>query len=551
MKVQKFIHLSFLFLALIALVNISALSSPTFNVSVIKSLNEKTGYDPSTKTYKPEYYKWGYMRWNVSIRLVNFKPQYQLVKISPEDIGLSGGKPINSMKLLKNYTIIYKIFKDSPTPVVNEVKFSQGSILPGIDGMSFGSSFEVSSFGEFKVQVLIFEDGILILNEKRNGSIVDHLVLSVGDSYAAGEGAPDVNAYEKSGFLLSGDAKTWITCEGLTLSVMVPTDLGDCRETKEYDWSQPAEWLDENAHRSLKSAHSVAARAMVRKLNERDKGKVFHTLTFMSAATGGATINQGLLNPDPCKDWQKNGQIEDLRRQLDKSGRTPWVLLMTIGGNDIKWVSSLTKATLIPSIFMDFKESANQIKKLDSKYKILNDEIRNKLKPKHILITEYPIDFFSNEDGSSGPSCGIFNALDITTNGLPENIIETITGENIPDLYVASVEENEIGVMKQLGIELNLVIKTSAQKYGWKYVDGINAAFIGHGYCTSDNVTYYTDASTSCKIQGDGDGTLHPNTRGYQIIAEKILEKIPLPGGGIRRPQLGSDVQPPYYSPGF
>ena len=71
-----------------------------------------------------------------------------------------------------------------------------------------------------------------------------------------------------------------------------------------------------------------------------------------------------------------------------------------------------------------------------------------------------------------------------------------------------------------MGQLLNDVIKDSASRFGWRYVDGIANAFNGHGYCAQQS--YFRFAGVSCDMQGDFDGTMHPNEDGQRSYANEI-----------------------------
>jgi hypothetical protein len=77
------------------------------------------------------------------------------------------------------------------------------------------------------------------------------------------------------------------------------------------------------------------------------------------------------------------------------------------------------------------------------------------------------------------------------------------------------------------GIGTYIVTLTASQKaadQNWILIDGIADQFKGHGYC-ADN-TYYIHAQESCKYLGNIKGTMHPNIKGHEIIANYIYLKL-------------------------
>ena len=87
--------------------------------------------------------------------------------------------------------------------------------------------------------------------------------------------------------------------------------------------------------------------------------------------------------------------------------------------------------------------------------------------------------------------------------------------------------------------------------FGWNFVDGIDEAFATHGYCANDH--WIVRLKESFAIQGDGIGTMHPNSKGHDLMGKKLVDKIVqdfYPGNDCsnpRRPQyLLADPGGPY-----
>ena len=128
----------------------------------------------------------------------------------------------------------------------------------------------------------------------------------------------------------------------------------------------------------------------------------------------------------------------------------------------------------------------------------------------------------------------------------PVNIFRNINGEiEAPCGVLSLIDLEDAIIIDCIAAALNLQAQIAALKFGWTYIGGIVHAFTGHGYCESPDVSWYRSASTSCKIQGDINGTIHPNEKGHQKIAElgfpivkKILEQkntvVSFPGTRIQ-----------------
>ncbi len=60
---------------------------------------------------------------------------------------------------------------------------------------------------------------------------------------------------------------------------------------------------------------------------------------------------------------------------------------------------------------------------------------------------------------------------------------------------------------------INEVMHVAADRYGWKYLDGIADAFYEHGYCSSS--PWVRTIHESIQLQGNANGALHPNRAGH------------------------------------
>ena len=70
--------------------------------------------------------------------------------------------------------------------------------------------------------------------------------------------------------------------------------------------------------------------------------------------------------------------------------------------------------------------------------------------------------------------------------------------------------------------ELRAAMRAAAIKNGWQFVEGVDARFAGHGYCS--DVTWLTRLQNTFQFQGDQNGALHPNVPGYEAYADAIVE---------------------------
>jgi PKD repeat protein len=181
-------------------------------------------------------------------------------------------------------------------------------------------------------------------------TVKDLLIVSIGDSFASGQGNPDI---PKQG-------------------------------------NTPAKWVDRPCARSADAGPAQAARS----IEEADP----HTsVTFVSLACTGAKIKSGLLEQQVEGSIEIDPQIDKLKETLN--GRKIDALLISIGGNDLGF--SKLVAHCIVGDCADSKAAKTifeeGLKSLEPGYKDLNDKLTS-LQPAKIFITEYP-DIVRDEQG--------------------------------------------------------------------------------------------------------------------------------------------------------
>jgi lysophospholipase L1-like esterase len=78
--------------------------------------------------------------------------------------------------------------------------------------------------------------------------------------------------------------------------------------------------------------------------------------------------------------------------------------------------------------------------------------------------------------------------------------------------------------MHAVGIRLNTMIQRKADEFGWIYVGGIAKACDGHGYCSRQ--PYFVSAEESCLNQGDFEGMIHPNALGHAATRDALAQAL-------------------------
>jgi hypothetical protein len=352
----------------------------------------------------------------------------------------------------------------------------------------------------------------------------DILIVSIGDSFASGEGNPEI----------PGDPPRW-----------ADDGLAD---------GSAAELAHDVAHRSSLAGPAQAALQL-------ERSDPHTSVTFLSLAASGASIEDGMLGPGD-EAVAGNGQRYTLRPQLEELGemigcregskachRTIDALLISAGGNDIGF--SFTLGSLIvldPGLVVNpiygnllnnlVADVESQIDDLGSRFADLAVEIQG-LDPTSVYLTAYP-------DPSRFSAGGRLLTCD------------SVGGDLVAALEIDS-DELEMVRERILG-PLNEALAAIAAEQGWVFVDDHVEDFSGHGYCGSNpyevgayegnpfpdsvgsspspDTRWFRQAADSVAIQGGGGlfspdrlgttGTFHPNEFGHQAYKNALLRELGL-----------------------
>ncbi|UWG49908.1 hypothetical protein AArcCO_0584 [Halalkaliarchaeum sp. AArc-CO] len=316
----------------------------------------------------------------------------------------------------------------------------------------------------------------------------DRLIVSVGDSYASGEGNPD-----------------------------------EPRRSAPDGGSTGPVWLEPEAHRSLQGGPALAAA----EFESRFDGNL---ATFLTVASTGATIDEGLLGPQNA--WQNGGQLDEIERTV--GNRTIDALVISIGGNDVGFADGLkdllyrvhrTRSATV-------RETEEAIDRLlerhtdangrtqRAKYDRLAERI-DALEPevREVFVTGYPTGLFDRANGSVGGGCGTFNPLPL------DAIVPGPIGEFVSEV-LPSISKRDARAIKRLGTRLNEAVEEAARRHGWTYVDGIADGFEGRGYCRSKKHRYFVTASETWNDQRNFKGMMHPNRKGHRVYRDRIADEL-------------------------
>jgi lysophospholipase L1-like esterase len=390
--------------------------------------------------------------------------------------------------------------------------------------------------------------------------VEDILVVAIGDSYASGEGNPELHRGQTGGEPRWGDGSG---------STATEADHAQARRSSLAWPSQVAMDLEHSDPRT--------------------------SVTFVSVAASSASVGRGLLGPQNTRLPESQvPRVADLvgDRQID-------LLLVSIGGNDIgfslliaglvdadPWLDPVCYETDLRNVWdavgdgqwnrvsrikwhitnpFDIRCRSVRVNKgatlagldgLPGELDRLAAAIEADLHPTRVLIMEYP-----DPTGFS--------------TGTTTEICDEIVGDAAPlGLHEISTEEQRLAGIEVLD-PLNALIREAAQRHGWDYAAGSAASFAdGHGYCAEwpdygypmefghrlpflrdrldypdawyrnggldgtqrleGPVSWYRTAGQSVALQGpdsrvDTTGTMHPNELGHRAMADLVLVILQTP----------------------
>jgi hypothetical protein len=330
------------------------------------------------------------------------------------------------------------------------------------------------------------------------------IVATAGDSYASGEGVPDVRSDH---FL-----HLW------TL----------------YD----ARWMDKRCHRSLFSAHSIAG-LIYTQMNPHV------ALTHVSYACSGALLTEGFIDPymgaDPeDSDHPVRPQKDMLRAIL--GGQRADFLTLSFGGNDISFAPIVETATL-----WDEHELKSAIgERVERGIKRLESALPKAVEGtagfgRHVILVGYPnptllilpdvkmhlTSIGDLKKGLNHCSGGFGGMLHFAPGPLAE--VTHWWGGDFTALKLSMLDEKMLRPLREFDEKLGQQLGAIGPDYLAK---DVTAAFSGHGFCAPglnmSETRWINTVHDSWRTQGtlDQDGAMHPNIRGQVAVAIRILNRL-------------------------
>jgi hypothetical protein len=295
--------------------------------------------------------------------------------------------------------------------------------------------------------------------------VKDHLVISLGDSVASGEGVPDIPGTGTLG-----------------------TD---------------AVWQDKRCHRSAHAGPALGAK----RLEDSDKRS---SVTFLHLACSGASVMEDVFNGLPISGGgiltPYEGQVmthlpllppQLVQAQEMTSGRDVDAVLVSIGANDQKFskvVEGCIKTQCGPGTQIETDFLARNAR-LPHHYAALANQLHKWVSPDRVYLTEY-FDPTHDQTGAVNLRCVAAG---------PKEVVH---------------DDETQWAFDEVMTRLNAGVRSGSVAHGWNFVGGISDAFSPHGYCAQDG--WVVQIGESFRDQGGQDGGFHPNRTGHQHYGRQI-----------------------------
>jgi lysophospholipase L1-like esterase len=299
-------------------------------------------------------------------------------------------------------------------------------------------------------------------------TLKDLLIVSIGDSFASGQGNPDI----------------------------------------ERDDRRKAQWVDVECHRSANAGPAKAALRI-------ERADPHTSVTFISYACSGARIRELVTSE------QKKGrkglapQIRRLRKAI--SGRRIDALLISIGGNDVSFSRLVTRTIVKKNAAEDDKTNElleEGLETLEAKYRELNDEIARLFPTPQVFITEYP-DLVRDADGNfcgeAPPDDFLLQRISCPEARWASETVITRLNEKVAE---AALRHNWVYVGEVASRFLKHGYCAGAEHWVNTFKDAERRQ--GRTKCLKTSLA-------DCIISP---GSVHPNNQGHDCYATRILQTL-------------------------
>ena len=360
--------------------------------------------------------------------------------------------------------------------------------------------------------------------------VADLLIAGMGDSFASGEGNPDVPV--RFSRERAADYGRPTKASSAAALIGYPARVGGWRQIGDREFlAGNARWLDQACHRSM---YSYQLRAALQLAIENPHRAV----TFAGVACSGSEVGLGVFlrykgnewvanppeysqisaiaeaqcgaNEAPMQDlpeaYHMNGRIPELqgglvlRKCQAEQARKVDLLMVSVGGNDVGFARLVGNAVLPDQSNLKMlggwmgqvqgaAASEEALGVLGERYKSLNRALHNILhlpwnENDRVVLTAYPAMALLEDGKTVCPDGGA--GMDVSAE-LQLSAKKALEGQKVAD-------------------HLNRVMRQSAREHGWTFVERHRDQFLGRGICAgwSENaLTSVDDLRLPRKLNGE------------------------------------------------
>jgi hypothetical protein len=326
--------------------------------------------------------------------------------------------------------------------------------------------------------------------------VEDKLVVGLGDSFASGEGNPDVPAT----FIDADQPHQQDT------DILAAKFAGNhITHYPRKDKGNEAVWLDKRCHRSMYSYQFKTAL----QLALRDPQQA---ITFVSFSCSGAVTNHIIGSEQKANEGGDSlpPQLQALRETLWNGGDEPLrkidFLLLSTGGNDVGFADFVAYILVRQSIFLDALKIFKKVSAEKMEDGFRNDKFRNELlgtetKPgnyRRLQTALFGADSdakplrISNERCPDGRPCRIL--LTTYPDALQDENGAICRGDRLEfdEAFGADNERRALRIDTVSKFVFPQIKKVQAEvndQLGWTLIDGNVAAYAKHGFCSRNTLS--------------------------------------------------------------
>ncbi|MBI4909788.1 MAG: SGNH/GDSL hydrolase family protein [Acidobacteria bacterium] len=297
-------------------------------------------------------------------------------------------------------------------------------------------------------------------------------IVSIGDSYASGEGNPN-------------------SFNGTTAS-----------------------WSNTPCHRSVNNGRRIAS--------DRINALPGVNVNFVDFSCSGATVNNGLTGSmtsvaPETPNVNITAQLDRVANFQQANGNLPIdILMVSIGGNDAGF-GTVVLECMLPGNCTTNANVQNAVQRISSVLPGRLDNLAAQIAARlnnvrFVYLTEYP----NPTRSDSGQFCDEFAELFSAQDPIGQIAMSGISGAESQFLQNSFL------------VPLNNQLEAAAGRHagqGWRYISGVEQTFLRHGFCNGPSQRWMNTLSDSFARQGNVKGTMHPNVEGHRAYADAIIRR--------------------------